>query len=149
MSTEVDLKRTTGMPALGTYLFKIVRLKEGEGDKGKYWGYSCQVQDKIEDQGKEVFMIISLAPSARWKMDQFLDAMKAPSKGKVSGESFVGKLFRGTVSHDRNPGTGELRAGISTMFPYDSQIAMDTPAGVEAPVVNPPELSEEEDDLPF
>jgi len=149
MPYEVDLQRTTGMPALGTYLFKIIRLKEGEGDKGPYWGFSCQIQDKGEDQGKEVFMIISLADSARWKLNQFLDAVKAPSKGKSSGDAYVGKLFRGTVSHDRNLNTGEMRAGISTMIPYDGQITMDTSPGVATPVVNPPELSEEDDDLPF
>lgn len=153
MAIEVDLKRSSGMPSLGTHVFKITRIHDGEGGAGPYWGFNCECQTPGDDQGKEVFLVISHSESTRWKRDEFLDAVKAPVKGKGKGEDFIGKMFRANVSHDDYE--GKDKAGLSNLMPYDSQTSLpgmgDNPPPSNVSTVLPPELqsTEEEDDIPF
>ena len=153
MAIEVDLKRSTGMPSLGTHVFRITRLNDGEGAAGPYWGFNCECQTQGDDQGKEVFLIISHSDSTRWKRDEFLDAVGAPVKGKAKGEDFIGKSFRANVSHDEYD--GKDRAGLSNLMPYGGQTNLpgmgDNPPPGNVNTVLPPELQTEtaDDDIPF
>jgi hypothetical protein len=63
-------------------------------------------------------MFLSLVPEARFKIDQLLDAVKAPKSGSMTVEQMVGKTLRITVDHQEYNGT--LRAAAVYMLPYDS-----------------------------
>ena len=131
--TEVNLTRNTGLPSLGTHLFKIIRFSEHAGTEFPYWRYICQIQDQGPDKGKEVMLQLSLSPSARWKMDEFLDAVKAPGQGKANGESYVGKMFRanGELDIQRN------KVNLVTMMSYDSQMTFGETSSEVAPTPQP------------
>lgn len=149
MAIEVDLTRSSGVPSLGTHVFKITRYHEGEGSAGPYWGYNCVCQSGGDDQGKEVFLVISHGENVRWKRDEFLDAMQAPTKGRAKGEDFVGKLFRANVVHDVYD--GKPKANLVSLMPYSRQ---DSLPGMEASEnITTVEVSElqadEDDDIPF
>jgi hypothetical protein len=64
------------------------------------WRIICKVISPGDDQGKELLHFISLGATSRWKMDEFLDGIDAPKKGKWSLEQCFGKKFRASVSHD-------------------------------------------------
>jgi hypothetical protein len=45
-------------------------------------------------------LIFSLSKKARFKLDEFLDAIEAPKKGSMVIDDTVGKLLRVTVVHE-------------------------------------------------
>lgn len=147
MMSSIDLKRSSGLPSLGTHLFKIVRFSEETGASGPYWRFVIQTQDG-EDKGKEMLLQLSLSPQARWKVDEFLDAMKAAKTGKADGEDFVGKMLIGEVIHDKYENRNV--AALATMMPYDGKAPKVTrPAKEgEAEQAELP-LDDAEDDFPF
>jgi hypothetical protein len=119
---RIELERNTGLPSLGTHLFKVAKVRQSETEGGSgfhYWMVGCVIQDKGPDQGKEVLHILSLSPGARFKIDEFLDAVNAPKNGSASGEQFIGKTFRAEVVHDTYNDT--LRAGLKNLFPTGSE----------------------------
>lgn len=119
MAIEIDLKRNSGLPSLGTHTWKIVSVAEEIGGSGfPYWRFDCLVQDKGEDQGKKATAWVSHSPAAQWKRDEFLDAVDAARTGKAVGESFIGKVFRGTCEH--NERDGKLYANVDTYLPAGS-----------------------------
>ena len=106
MSTSVDLSRTSGLIDLGTHTFQVTdRSKEDMGPSGDpCWYIICKVISAGENQGKELMHTISLGASSRFKMDEFLDGVGAPKKGKGSLEQFIGKKFRASVGSDSYQG---------------------------------------------
>ena len=116
MPTTIDLIRNSGMPSEGQHVFKVIRASEEEGAAGPYWRYAIQVQDG-DEKGREMLLQLSLSPQARWKLDAFLDAVKAPRKGKANMEEFVGKTFVGNVIHELYEGVN--RAAVGEMSPYE------------------------------
>lgn len=146
MGTQIDLKRNSGLPSLGMHTFKLIRFSEEEGTNGPYWRFICQVQDG-PDQGKEVMLSLSHSQAARWKMDEFLDAVEAPEKGAASGERFVGSLFRATISHDTDR-NGIIRAGLNSMIPYEGQLDMGTTFAPPS-IFGGAESEDDDSDSPF
>jgi len=127
MPADFDLTRQSGAPTVGVHTFRVDRVQEKEGDSGyAYFGLSCVCQDQGEDQGKEVYHILSLSPAARFKMDEFLDAIGAPKKGKGTVSTFQGKVFRGDVIMDEYEGT--KKAAFKKTFPASSQKEMPLPS---------------------
>ena len=126
MSTPLNLERNSGLPSQGTHLFKIIKAEEQLSKSGEpMWVLSCQCQDAGEDQGKQFPMFLSLTPQARFKVDEFLDAIEAPRKGTLMVEDCVGKLFRIAVVYSEYEGT--VRAAAGRMFPKSSTENPPTP----------------------
>lgn len=104
--TEVDLQRQNSVVSEGTHTFKIEASEEKMGGSGfPYWNFRLKCLDEGPDKGQAVWAIISLSPTARFKLDQFLDAVDAPTKGKISHEHFVGKTLRATVKWETYNGS--------------------------------------------
>ncbi|KKN66962.1 hypothetical protein LCGC14_0466420 [marine sediment metagenome] len=142
--TTFDLKRNSGLPALGTHTFKVTRAMERDGENYPYWLLFCKVIDKSEDREKQASILLSHSPDARFRVDGFLDAINAPEDGNIKLEEVIGKVFRGTVSHDTYE--GNLRAKIEQTMPYTAstaQLPMDEVQGM------PEDVVPEESDLPF
>lgn len=135
MSPDFDLTRKSGAPTLGIHTFRVERVREDEGDAGPYFGLSCVCQDAGDDQGKEVYHILSLSPTSRFRMDEFLDAINAPKKGKGSKDIFQGKVFRGEVIIDEYQ--GKDRAAFKNVFPISAQIDMPVVDGSGAKEASP------------
>lgn len=114
--TDIDLRRTSGLIDLGTHTFQITdRSKEDMGPSGDpCWYLICKVISPGENQGKELLHTISLGSSSRFKMDEFLDGMEAPTKGKGNIGQFVGKTFRASVGSDVY--NGKPKSTLETIF---------------------------------
>ena len=98
---EIDLERETGLVSAGTHNFRIAGCKESMGGSGyPNWAFDCICQDAGPDQGMHVRMNVSHSPQAAWKRNEFLDALGAPRKGKATSEYFIGKTFRGVITHE-------------------------------------------------
>jgi hypothetical protein len=121
MSTEIELDRSSGLPAEGTHLFKIIKAEEkaakASGDPTWYLTAECQTQG--EDLGKQVFFTISLSLKAKFKRDEFLDAVEAPKHGKWTVEKCTGKLLRMTIQH--SVFNGKDQAKVAYMLPASSK----------------------------
>jgi hypothetical protein len=148
MPTTIDLERNSGLPSEGQHVFKVIRASEEVGASGPYWRYVLQVQDG-DEKGREMLLQLSLSPQARWKMDQFLDGMKAARKGSASMEEFVGKSLIGNVVHE--PYEGVNRAALSEMLPYEGSAPRPTATKTtpSAQAELPLDVVEEDDDIPF
>jgi hypothetical protein len=70
--------------------------------------------------------MVSLSPQARWKLNEFLDAVNAPKKGKAVGSQFIGKYVKGSVIHDTWEGrdTAKLDSIMAVPANAMSQISM-------------------------
>lgn len=127
MTTDIDLSRTSGLVTLGTHTFQVTeRSSEEMGDSGfPYWRLICKVISVGDDQGKEVMHQISLSPQARFKVDEFLDGIGAPKKGKWTLGQCVGKKFRASVEHDTYQ--GKMKTAFASVIPAaDVQGSFDT-----------------------
>ena len=148
MPATISLERHSGLPSEGQHVFKVVRASEEEGSAGPYWRYILQVQGS-DEAGREMMLNLSLSSNARWKIDQFLDAMEAPGKGTARMEEFVGRSFMGNVVHEVYEGA--KKAALADMSPYSgtappkpSTTTPDKQAELPLDVVD-----EEEEDFPF
>ena len=121
---QVSLDRTANQPVSeGIHPFAVATFSEGEGNAGAYWRFDCQCLTPGEE-GKMVALFLSLTPQSRWKLEIFLDAVKAPATGSVTADKFIGRKFRGQVVHGEY--NGRPQAKIDQMWPLS--------AAAEAPV---------------
>ena len=127
MTTEINLSRTSGLVTLGTHTFQVTeRSSENMGDSGyPYWRLICQVISAGDDQGKEVMHQISHAPQSRFIVDEFLDGIGAPTKGKWTLPQCINKKFRASVEHEMY--NGKLKTAFASVMPAaDVQGSFDT-----------------------
>lgn len=116
--TPVNLQRTGGIVSEGIHTVKIVDWEERDGPSGKYWNYTLEIVGDGNDQGKRLWLMISLSPAARWKLEEFLDAVAAPDEGIAHGPDFVGRGLRVRVQHEEYE--GRVRARVANMLPLKS-----------------------------
>jgi hypothetical protein len=121
-STPVTNERKTNVVSEGNHIFRLTRFEEKTGPKGQYWEYAATVAEPGEEQGMPLVLRVSLTPQARWKMNEFMDAVQAPTEGVSVGEQFLGQYVRGHVIHTEN--SGRVRAEIDVVS------ALDIPPGV-------------------
>jgi len=160
---QIPLERTANEVMVeGMHTLTIVDFTEGEGNAGPYWVFDCSSSMQGEE-GKTARLFLSLSRQSRWKMEIFLDAVGAPASGTVTAEKFMGKSFKGQVSHGEYK--GKKQANIDEMFPIGKGGAAPKAASVvvksaevvkQDPIAEPEtkELpkdvkSEETDDIPF
>jgi hypothetical protein len=126
-STSIDLNRSSGLPSEGVHLFKITDGKEqGSKSSGQpMWVITCQCQDAGEDQGKMMTLFLSLAPQARFKIDQLLDVVEAPKHGSWNLDQFIGKMLKIAVVHGEYE--GNPTANAYRMFAASSTATVDLP----------------------
>lgn len=141
MSTPIDLNRNSGLPSEGVHLFKITDGKEqaSKASGNPQWILTCVCQDSGEDQGKQMTLFLSLAPQARFKIDQLLDAVEAPKHGTWTLDQFVGKLLKIAVVHGEYE--GNPTANAFRMLPASSTATVQMPTKSDQSRSNPSELS--------
>lgn len=131
--TEIDLERTANEPiSEGLHTLKILAGEEGEGEKGPYWNFTVGCTDEGE-HNKTTRMFVSLSTQARWRLEIFLDAIGAPRKGKATIEKFIGREFKGRITHELYEGRTQARVGEMFAINRGATIAKpDTPVVVSA-----------------
>jgi len=92
-----DLSRNSGEVSVGVHNFLIKESFTGSSNGGPYLGYRLECVDQGEDRGKSHTIFLYNTPAARFKLDEFLDAVDAPKKGKATPEMFVGKYIRASI----------------------------------------------------
>lgn len=102
--TSIDLTRTAGPIPEGVHRFRVVACEEKEGPSGPYWNLTCEVVGEQQYEGQRVWHTVSLVPAARWKLEEFLDAINAPESGAMDGNDTLGAFFMGQVFHDEYEG---------------------------------------------
>jgi hypothetical protein len=113
--TTVDLGRKNSVLSEGVHHLRIKKCEEKQGPKGPYWNFLMECTDPGPDLGVGVFTIVSLAPDARWKLDQFLDGVGAPDKGTVVGSKFVGKDLRAMIKYETY--NGAVKSVVEAYIP--------------------------------
>lgn len=124
--TPVDLTRTAGEVSEGVHTVRIIDWEQREGNAGPYWNYTLEVQEDSVDNGKRLWHIVSLSPAARWRLEEFLDAVGAPRSGQAFGPDFVGSFMRVHVKHEEFD--GKMRARIVGVLPPSGAKGSKTPA---------------------
>jgi hypothetical protein len=156
--TAIDAKRKNSLVSKGVHTFKITKSEEkiGKESKEPYWNFQLSCQDEGPDKGLTVFLMISLTPAARFKVDQFLDAIGAPGEGSIDHPQCVGKTLRSEIKWDEYQ--GNLKAVAAVLIPFGAEYTpkpeatalVSTTAGFEPGVRNSvPEMSEEATKAPF
>lgn len=96
---SIDLDRSSGATSCGIHLFEITGFKSqvsGSGNPTWIFDVVC-IDPASEDKGIKMSLFLTMTQAARWKVDEFLDAVGAPRKGRMSGAQFMHKTFRGNV----------------------------------------------------
>lgn len=133
---QIPLDRTANMPVTeGIHPFKVISFEEGEGDKGPYWLFHCQCLTPGEETKNTVRLFCSLTPQSRWRLELFLDAVGAPKTGSATADKFVGRMFRGKVSHGEYQ--GRPQANIDEMWPVNAPKAPAAPAAQPVAAAQP------------
>lgn len=106
-----DLDRSTGLITEGTHLFKVTRAEEKLTNDGiEQWVLDLTCQDPGEDQGKKYTEFFRLSGPARWKFDNFLDAVDAPKKGTWTVDKVMNSVLRVTIVHREFEGRVSVNA---------------------------------------
>lgn len=132
---EVPLDRVANQPVSeGIHGFQVKDIEEGESSKqNPMWTVRLVCLDEGNDEGKEATMWLVLTDSARWKLEKFFDAVGAPETGTVTHRQFIGRKFKGQVTHETRD--GRTNANIGEMFPFTSSPTPKSPAAKSAPVL--------------
>jgi hypothetical protein len=140
-STELPLDRNSGFITEGVHLFKIVKSEEkGSKSSGQpTWYFSCVCQDQGDDQGKNFLLSLSLSEPARFKIDEFFDALELPKKGgSFKHEQAVNRTLKIAIQHGENAGKPVMQA--FKMLPATSNDSITvpkvSPSGPESPVMS-------------
>ena len=144
MGTTFDFERNSGLMAEGIHYFRLTAVEEKDGPKATYFEYTCTCEERSDDNGKDLPLRLSLSAAARWKLDEFLDAVGAAASGTGQPEQFLGLVVRGSVAHSEYE--NRLKAEIVQVLPSDiAQVAAPPPivaavAPAETPDLPSPQL---------
>jgi len=125
----VDTKRVAGLIAEGIHTARIIEYNLRNGPQAPYWNYTLEINEDSVDNKKRIWATVSLSDAARWKMEEFLDAVGAPTDGSpVYGDEFVGQVIRIQVSHET--WDKKLRAKVDGILPSGSAepVSADVPS---------------------
>lgn len=113
---EVPLDRTANAPiSEGVHVFTVKDAEETESSKGNpMWVFTLACNTPGEE-GKDVRLYLTLTQNTRWKLELFLDAMRAPATGSVTADKFVGRQMRAQITHEDYEGRPQARVG--EMYP--------------------------------
>lgn len=109
---EVEMDRTANVPiAEGVHQFRIKDIEEGESrSNNPMWTVTLACLTPAEE-GKEVRTWIVLTPEARWKFEEFLDAVGAPETGTATASQFIGRTLNAQVMHEEYEGRDQAKIG--------------------------------------
>lgn len=93
MPMKFNLKRdpTAGLVPEGVHRFVVEHAEEKNGPKGAYLNMRLRVYVKGVKWGSSVFEILSTSDESKFRVDQFFDAVGAPSEGEAAESWFLNK----------------------------------------------------------
>lgn len=150
---DLDRKPPDVPVASGTHLVKIVSVEKKASTNGEYLNWRLEIVGSGDpDFGKSLWHITSLLPQARFKLDQFLDALGAPMAGRVAVSKLVGSKLKVVVKHE--DWQGQQRARVDQVLHAGSSAGKDpTPQPAAAPSFAEPKPTKLQpvysDDIPF
>lgn len=112
----LSLDRQAQTPvASGTHLVKIVNVEKKTSQNGEYLNWRLEIIGAGDpDLGKALWHMTSLLPQARFKLDQFLDALGAPMTGRIAVGKLVGYKLKVVVKHEEYQ--GQMRAKVDNVL---------------------------------
>lgn len=130
----LEFQRQNEPVSVGTHRLTIAKIEPQPGKEFPYLRVSYKVLTKGEE-GRQLVDNISLSPQARFRLDEWLDAVGAPTTGRGRPELFIGKTLRAEVGHEEFE--GRTRPRPNKYFPDSGPMGG---SGVAAPeVVRPPQ----------
>jgi len=141
----ISTERTAGTISEGCHLMKILELEERDGPTGyPYINVTLQVTERSVDNDKRLWTVLSLSPKARFKIEEFLDAMEVKPGGEVDLMGFAGRNIYGIVQHEMY--NGKLQSRIDRFVtPADGKEMMSAMGVSDGP--DPAENMVGEDDF--
>jgi hypothetical protein len=110
---DIPLKRTAGLPPIGIYRCVIRKVDLNDGASGyPYMACECSIDDKKypDESGSVFYANLSLSPKAKWKMEEALNALGAPTEGRIDSTGwFMGKRFYAMLEHHEWEGRKRLQ----------------------------------------
>jgi hypothetical protein len=144
----IDLGRNAKeVVAEGMHLCEIAGCDSKQSSSGNaYLSLRFKIiGDSDPDQGKSVWGRLMLTPASRWKLEEFLDAVVAPTAGRWSPDKFLGKVLKVQVTHEEYQ--GETRANVDKYFPTSAAGAAPKAAARKGlPTITPKAAPVEEED---
>lgn len=108
MPATFDFKRegNSGLLPNGVYRIVIEDAQEKTGPSGHpYVNLKIRAIVKGKQSSMPIFEVISTAPEARFRVEQFLDAVGAPESGSASARWFKGKSCWASLKSEEYQGT--------------------------------------------
>jgi len=107
----ISLNRKSRPIEEGLHRVRIIQIdqKTSKGAGLPYLSMQYTVEEPSGDSGKALFDNMSLSEKARFRLDPFLDAVKAPEEGSIDPGKFVGAVIWVTVEHEEYEGRIQAR----------------------------------------
>lgn len=131
MTQTISLKRTNGILPDGVYKLRVEKVEVKQGQKAPYIALQLLVVGKTT----KVYENVSTAEAARFRLEQFLDAIEAPAKGNLKPNSLRGKTFWAKLTNESYQ--GRLKNTIDTYL---------TPAIAEQLLADQPPAEDDDDE---
>lgn len=131
----IDLERKANEPiAEGIHPFTVQSFEEGKKEEEGSHPYiilTCACNSPAEE-GKTARLFLSLSPNARWRLEDFLNAINAPEEGMATADKFLKRKFRAQVKHEEYQ--GRPQAKLEALFRLTDRPA-GSPTSSPKPVV--------------
>jgi len=111
---EIQLDRQPTLQP-GRYAARIIDVEQREGNQAPY----ITLTFSIDDTKFVVFHNVSLSPKARWKLDELLDAVRAPTSGKMKLQELLGKRVEIFIRLEEFD--GKMRPRVYSIAPAKTQ----------------------------
>lgn len=108
MPASFDLKRegNSGLLPNGVYRIVVEDAQEKTGPSGHpYVNLKIKAIVKGKQSSMPIFEVLSTAPEARFRVEQFLDAVGAPESGSANARWFKGKSCWASLKSEEYQGT--------------------------------------------
>jgi hypothetical protein len=108
MPANFDFERegNSGLLPNGVYRIVIEDAQEKTGPSGyPYVNLKIRAINKGQKSAMPIFEVLSTAPEARFRVEQFLDAVGAPESGSAGARWFKGKSCWASLKSDEYQGT--------------------------------------------
>lgn len=114
MPLTVDTSRTGGneLPDPGAYKARIEAIEEREGNEYPYAAITLRLNVPNNPTGMRVWDNVSMAPGARFKVEQVLDALAVPEGAQFDLMSARNKVVYVDIEHDTY--NGRTRPKVKT-----------------------------------
>lgn len=121
MPIEVNTQRVAGPIPEGIHPFEItgMEVKDSRSSEHPYIAVTLSCVAQGPNEGKTVWANLSYSPKARWKMEEFLDAVGAPADVEDwDAEEVIGDRIRVLIEHGTTP-DGNTRENASKLLPWE------------------------------